>query len=510
MISSRQTEFRKDVEDGERASRCTRKKYSADEKATELDLEQAESGARPPMDDAAAERACKDVYSLAPQNEQIIQRMLELRHKRAQSLGYANFAGYALESDTLVDPKTFRKDLAKASERLVPLVEREMAALSQAMESQGTKLTPWNVQLTTKLLVRQQYPDFDRVAASKVLPHDTVISGIFRFISELFSLDFRKVSSAKAWHPSVQVYDVFDTHHDDDSAPSSPSDNAHLLGRFYLDPVQRPDKCRDLRTFPVFPSVPEWSLLPAVCLVGSLVPSPETSYFDLANVASLLEESGHSVHFLLAQQSQSYHFNACGGTEFGGILSQLLREMSGKEAVMKRIVKGDEAIKVLRPVLEERALGSNMLLRTQILDHIIFVSLLSTLGELTDQYLQLDLHENVDIDGHFSGKTRKLVSRLHHLYGNFGYMRGTQMQHSFASLSTLMSGFPCLQNNWLKGSSTLRLGNGLSLGASFARPSWSPDSPRMRMSCYVISSGRSPVRGSCHGSNDSLYARRIQ
>lgn len=431
-LETLQVDFQNSVEDSERASRGTRKKEFVDVKVTELDLDQVGSDVRPPMDDAFAERTFNDVYSITPQNEQVIQRMVELRHKRAQLLGYANFVEFALQSDTPVDPKTFRKELAEASERLGPLIKHEMAVLSETMKSHGEKLKPWNVQVATELLVWQQYPDFDRVAASKVLPPDTVISGIFRFIGDLFSLDFRQVSGAKAWHLSVQVYDVLNTHHDDDPVPPpSPSDNAHLIGRLYLDVVQRPNKCRDLRTFPVFPSVPGSGLLPAVCLMGSLIPQAETSDFDFCNVASLLEESGLSVLFILAKQSQYHSIAFHGGTDVGGLLSQLLRELLGRETVVKRIVKDNEAIMALRPVLEERALGSNMLLRTRILDHIISVSLLSTHEKFTDQYLQLDLLENVDIDGHFLGTTRELVSRLHHLYG----IEVTQTQHSFTNLS---------------------------------------------------------------------------
>lgn len=48
---------------------------------------------------------------------------------------------------------------------------------------------------------------------------------------------------------------------------------------------------------------------------------------------------------------------------------------------------------------------------------------------------KLDLHSNVHSEGHFEGDTREIVTRLHDLYGNFGNIEGTQMQHSFMDLA---------------------------------------------------------------------------
>jgi Zn-dependent oligopeptidase len=94
---------------------------------------------------AEAERAYKATYNLAPQNEPIIRQLTELRLKRAHFLGYTNFIEYALEEDTLVDPKMIRNELAKASVRAVPGAEKEMEALRGVIKANGKELKPWNV-----------------------------------------------------------------------------------------------------------------------------------------------------------------------------------------------------------------------------------------------------------------------------------------------------------------------------------------------------------------------------
>jgi Zn-dependent oligopeptidase len=329
--------------------------------------------------DAEAERSYKATYSIAPQNERIIQQMTELRLKRAHLLGYANFIEYALEEDTLVDPKTIRNELAKASVRAVPGAEREMEALRDAIKANGKELKPWNVQEAKDLLLRQRFPDFDGAAMDKFFRYESVVSNLLQLINDLFSLDIHLVTGAKTWHTSVKVYEVFDVNSDECASPGGSSDTSrHLLGRIYLDLIDRPGKDREACTFPVFPSLPGSGLLPAVCIAGSYVLSEESS-FDFSYLKSLFHELGHGMHFLLDQRSEYNRFNAFeGGAEFGEVPGLMLEELLEQERIVKRIAvneAGEEISgKELKALLGEGVIDNSMLLREQILYSLICVS----------------------------------------------------------------------------------------------------------------------------------------
>lgn len=376
QLEALQEKFRQNVR-GEEGTVCECVEEGGCAIVKEADTARVLAQSSEPKDEAEVERAYKATYSIAPQNEQFVQRMVELRHKRARLLGYANFVEYALEAETLVDHKTIRNELAKASERAAPLAGLEMAALSDAMKTKGKELKAWNFQEAKALLLRQRFSQTGD-AAQKFLSYETVVSRLLQLIGEMFSLEFCKVAGAKAWDPSVQVYEVYDIQQGDSEAGSPVYTGRHLLGRIYLDLVDRPDKDQEARTFPVFPSLPDSGLLPAVCLGGSFILS-ETMGLDFSFVATMLHELVHCVHFVLAQQSHYHCFNTYEDeTDFEEIPGQLFEELLHQETVAKRIAVDASgrciSDKELQPLLAEREMDNYMFLREQILYSIICVS----------------------------------------------------------------------------------------------------------------------------------------
>lgn len=332
---------------------------------------------------ADAERTYKTTYTITPQNDHLIRQMTELRLKRAHLLGYTNFLEYALEEDTLVDPKTIRNELAKVGGRAVTGAEREMQVLRDVIKSKGKELEPWNVQEAKDLLLRQRFPNFDGAAKGRSFRCESVIENLLQFIIDLFSLDIRLVTGAKTWHASVKVYEVFDVISDECISPGGSSEaGKHLLGRIYLDLIDRPGKDREACTFLVFPSLPGSGLLPAVCIGGSYVLSEESS-FDFSYLKSLLHELGHGVHFLLAQRSEYSRFNTFDGlADFGEVVGLMLEELLEQERIVKRIAVNEEGHSIsgkeLEALLGERDLGNSMFLHEQILYSLICVRLSSS------------------------------------------------------------------------------------------------------------------------------------
>lgn len=66
-------------------------------------------------DDTTAERIYKAMYSVAPANEEVLRRMMEIRHQQAELLGYDNYIDFALEVDPLFDATTVKNYLVGVS-----------------------------------------------------------------------------------------------------------------------------------------------------------------------------------------------------------------------------------------------------------------------------------------------------------------------------------------------------------------------------------------------------------
>ena len=107
-------------------------------------------------------------------------------------------------------------------------------------------LEPWEYSYWSEKQMKEKY-DFDEEDMRPYLPIDSVLSGMFSLVTEIFRLRIEERSTSHdgepvnliegddrepvdAWHPEVKFYEVFD------------SQNEKHLGSFYADWHPRPDK----------------------------------------------------------------------------------------------------------------------------------------------------------------------------------------------------------------------------------------------------------------------------
>src|SRR5690606_8383007 len=92
-------------------------------------------------------------------NREVVKKTVELRHKRAQILGYKTHADYILEERMARSPARviqFLEDLLKASK---PAAERDVAEVKEfAKKVDGiTELQPWDFAYYSEKLKEQKY-----------------------------------------------------------------------------------------------------------------------------------------------------------------------------------------------------------------------------------------------------------------------------------------------------------------------------------------------------------------
>jgi len=153
----------------------------------------------------------------------ILENLVQLRHKFARLLGYANYADFAIEPRM---PRTSRKVLEfleEISEQLSDIANRELSILKDLkMKEEGNAQVGMEDLLYYIKRAEEFKVDLDIGEIKQYFPVSLVISGMLKMFQDLFALRFDETKDAEVWHDTVRVFSVWD---------ASSSD---LLGYFFL------------------------------------------------------------------------------------------------------------------------------------------------------------------------------------------------------------------------------------------------------------------------------------
>ena len=174
-----------------------------------------------------------------PKNLEVLSRLLEKRNELARLLGYEHWAAYITEDKMVRSARAasdFVEKVARAAGRRVQgdyatLLERKRQDVPGA-----DSLDAWDANYYAER-VRAEQRAFDSQEIRPYLEFARVRDGLFDVTGRLFGLTYRRVRGVPAWHPSVEVYDVYE--------------GRTRRGRFYLDLHPREGKFSHAATFPV-------------------------------------------------------------------------------------------------------------------------------------------------------------------------------------------------------------------------------------------------------------------
>lgn len=186
------------------------------------------------LDDADLRKTLHNAYAeigrKAPwDNSDLVWKILELRHEKAQLLGKSNFADVVLERRMAQSGREALAFVENLHDRIKPAFERECREL-QAFKAEKTggpnePLQPWDFGYWSEKLRRERY-DFDEEELRPYFALSSVIEGLFRLTERLFGLrisERKGEAKPQVWHPDVRFYDIHD------------SEDGRHLGSFYAD-----------------------------------------------------------------------------------------------------------------------------------------------------------------------------------------------------------------------------------------------------------------------------------
>jgi peptidyl-dipeptidase Dcp len=215
-------------------------------------------------------------------NQALVERLAQLRARKAKLLGFPTYAAYALDDQMARTPE----NAIKLMTEMVPATvakANEQAAEMQKMA--GEPLAPWDWQFYAERLRKKEYA-LDETEVKPYLELDRVLhDGVFYAANRLYGLTFKERHDLPVYNPDVRVFDVLDA----DGKP---------LALWYADYYSRPNKSGGawMDTF-----VDQSTLLgtkPVVFNVCNFTkPAPgQPALLSPTDVIAMFHEFGHALH----------------------------------------------------------------------------------------------------------------------------------------------------------------------------------------------------------------------
>ncbi len=168
----------------------------------------------------------------APQwdNTEIMEKLLALRHEKAQLLGFKNYAELSLVTKMAENPEqvvSFLEELAKKSK---PQAERDLENLRRFAHEQYRldDLQVWDIPYYSEKM-RQHCYQLSQEEVKAYFPITRVLPGLFAVVEKLYGLKISEIHDFDRWHEDVRFFQIHDR-------------QGQLRGRFYTDLYARPQK----------------------------------------------------------------------------------------------------------------------------------------------------------------------------------------------------------------------------------------------------------------------------
>jgi peptidyl-dipeptidase Dcp len=164
---------------------------------------------------ALREKMYKGYTSLASSgqydNRPVINKILQVRSKKAKLLGFENFGAY-MTDNVMAGTVEKAEDLLMQIWKPAVAREKEEVAEMQAIadaEGKGVKIAPWDYYYYNEKVRKQKYA-LDENEVRNYFSVDNVRKGIFTMAERLYGVKFTEMPDAPKYFDEVKVYNVTD------------------------------------------------------------------------------------------------------------------------------------------------------------------------------------------------------------------------------------------------------------------------------------------------------------
>jgi len=268
----------------------------------------------------------KAYVTRAPQNGEIIDKLLELKNEMSQLLGFENYASYSLASKMAKDSDEVLGFLNKL---IADSHDQAKLELKELQEIAPISLESFDSAYYSEILKKKKY-DIDEEEYRPYFEQNSVVDGTFSFLESLFGIRFEE-KSEELWDPKAKSFHLYV--------------NEQLSAKLYLDLEARKGKrggawmhnwqahCRDEKGD---------EQLASAFIVCNFPPSSEetASLLRHDDVVTFFHEMGHAIHHLLSDVDEN-EVSGVNGVEWDAVEfpSQLLENFAYEPKVLQLFAK---------------------------------------------------------------------------------------------------------------------------------------------------------------------------
>ena len=226
-------------------------------------------------------------------NTELMKKIVELRVKKAQLLGYETFADYALEVRMAKDRKTVEEFIMQLLKPSLPYAKKDVKAVADYAKANGftEKLMPWDFSYWSERLQKAEY-SLDEELLKPYFQLENCIDAVYGLATRLYGITFHELDNVPVYHDEVKVYEVKD------------ADGSHLA-LLYADFFPRESKrggawMTEFRGQSIQNGVEQRPFINIV--MNFTKPTADApSLITHSELTTFLHEFGHALHGILAQ-----------------------------------------------------------------------------------------------------------------------------------------------------------------------------------------------------------------
>ncbi|MGA8221871.1 MAG: peptidyl-dipeptidase Dcp [Candidatus Acidiferrales bacterium] len=227
----------------------------------------------------------------ANDTREIVSRLAHLRARRAQLLGFPNFASWQLKDQMAKTPEAALKFMDALVPASTAKAAREGKDIQELIDAQkgGFTLQPWDWEFYSEQVRKVKY-DLNESDVKPYFELNNVLeNGVFYAANQLYGITFKERKDIPVYQADVRVFEVFDT----DGKP---------MALFYCDYFKRDNKSGGAWMNTFVDQSKLLGTLPVVYNVANLPkPAPgDPALISFADVTTMFHEFGHALHGMFA------------------------------------------------------------------------------------------------------------------------------------------------------------------------------------------------------------------
>lgn len=285
---------------------------------------------------AAGKKAFKDNEF---NNEKVVLEIVNLRHQRANLLGYKTHAHFVLEERMAETPEKVIEFSNNLLEKAKPAAEREFKDLENfAQKLDGIdQLQKWDGAYYAEKLKKELF-DLDQEILKPYFKLENVIDGVFEIANRLYDLKFEEVSNIDKYHEDVKTYKVTDT-------------KGNFIAVFYADYHPRKGKrngawMTSYKSQQIKNDINERPHISIVCNFTKPT-ATKPSLLTFNEVTTLFHEFGHALHGMLGNTTYSSLSGTSVSWDFVELPSQVLENWCYEKEALGLFAKHYETGEVI-------------------------------------------------------------------------------------------------------------------------------------------------------------------